>query len=78
MLVLAVWVLRRLPLWGAMLGSIAGALRVLVVDSPFRILGVTVPGLVRVLAIIGPAVLYYLLGCWYGSPMSLSRLITKL
>lgn len=49
MLVLAVWVLRQLPLWGAMLGSIAGALGVLVVDLPFRILRVTVPVLVPVL-----------------------------
>jgi hypothetical protein len=55
------WVPRRLPMWGAILGLIAGWFAAFVVNVPLRLLGVELPTGVRVLVVFVAALLYYLL-----------------
>jgi hypothetical protein len=55
------WVPRRLPIWGAILGLIVGLLAHFVLNLPFRLFGVTVPGILRGVAVIVIVVLYYFL-----------------
>ena len=57
----AAWAPKRLPLWGAILGLIAGSLGALVLNLPSRILGEAVSIPVRAVAVIVMAVVYYLL-----------------
>jgi hypothetical protein len=52
------WVPRRLPMWGAMLGLIAGMMAGPVLDLPLRVVGVH--GVRWVPIVVGP-VFYYLL-----------------
>ena len=54
------WVPQRLPLWGAILGLIAGSLAVFAFNLPSRILGATVPSALRGAAVLLIGVLYYL------------------
>ncbi len=55
------WVPSRLPVWGAILGAMAGGMAALVLNLPLRVAGVSfAPGL-RALGIIVGAVAYYLL-----------------
>ena len=55
------WVPKRLPLWGAILGLIAGSLGAFVLNLPSRILGLTVSIAVRDIAVVVMVVFYYLL-----------------
>jgi len=55
------WVPQRLPLWGAILGLMAGLLAAFVLDLPSRILGVTVPVTFRGVAVVVAVVFYYFL-----------------
>lgn len=55
------WVPQRLPIWGAILGLIAGMLATFVLNLPFHVLGVTVPVIWRGVAVIAIVVFYYLL-----------------
>lgn len=57
----AAWMPKRLPLWGAILGLIAGSLAAFVLNLPYRLFGVAVqPGL-RGVAVLIMATFYYLL-----------------
>ena len=51
----------RLPAWGALLGLIAGTFALLVVNLPSRVLGQTVPAMLRGVGVIAVMVLYYFL-----------------
>ncbi len=55
------WVPRRLPIWGAILGLIAGTLAAFVLDMPSRILGQTVPTALRGVGVAAVVAFYYLL-----------------
>jgi hypothetical protein len=55
------WVPQRFPLWGAILGLIAGLLATFVLNLPARILGETVPVILRGVAVAVIVVLYYFL-----------------
>lgn len=57
----AAWVPERLPLWGAILGLAVGLLAAFVVNLPFRIFGVAVPGIWRAGAVVLLVVVYYFL-----------------
>jgi hypothetical protein len=57
----AAWVPQRFPIWGAILGVIAGSLAAFVLNLPSRILGETTPITLRAAAVLVIAVLYYLL-----------------
>jgi hypothetical protein len=57
----AAWVPQRLPLWGAILGLMAGSLAAFVLNLPSRVLGETVPGTGRGVAVAVMAVFYYFL-----------------
>lgn len=61
MLAPSTWVPHRLPLWGAILGLIAGLLVGFVLNLPWRVLGVAVPTLARGVAVVALALFYYLL-----------------
>jgi hypothetical protein len=50
-----------LPLWGAILGLIAGVLAAFVLNLPFRVLGETVPVTLRGVGVVVIMVFYYLL-----------------
>lgn len=55
------WVPQRLSLWGAILGLIAGLLVVFVLNLPWRVLGITVPVIVRGVAVVAIVAFYDLL-----------------
>jgi len=55
------WVPRRLPIWGAILGLIAGTLTAFVLNLPSRILGQTVPAALRGAGVAVIVALYYVL-----------------
>jgi uncharacterized membrane protein len=55
------WVPQRLPLWGAILGVIAGSLGAFVLNLPSLILGETVPIALRAVAVVVIVLLYYFL-----------------
>ena len=57
MLAPARWVPRRLPLWGAMLGVLAGIVAGPVLDLPLRLVGL--PGMRWITVLVGP-ILYYI------------------
>lgn len=61
MLMPASWLPQRLPLWGAILGLIAGLLGVFVLNLPARISGVPMPAWTKALAVLLAIGLYYLL-----------------
>lgn len=61
MLAPASWVPRRLPLWGAILGVIAGLLALFVLNMPLRVANVDVPFTIRIFALLIAAGFYYLL-----------------
>ena len=63
---------QRVPLWGAIMGLIAGLLAALVLILPSRISGETVPVILRGVAVVMNAMSYYFFGCWYGSLVALS------
>ena len=51
----------RLPIWGAILGLIAGALAAFVLNLPSRILGQTLSAALRGLGVVAMVVFYYVL-----------------
>jgi hypothetical protein len=55
------WVPHRLPLWGAILGVMAGVLAAYVLNMPSRVLGETLSGAGRVAALVVLTVFYYFL-----------------
>jgi fructose-specific phosphotransferase system IIC component len=55
------WVPQRLPLWGAILGLIAGFLAAFVLNLPSRVTGETLPSTLRGLALVIIVVLYFFL-----------------
>ncbi|HUU13581.1 MAG TPA: hypothetical protein VM182_07705 [Terriglobia bacterium] len=55
------WVPQRLPLWGAILGVIAGFLGVFVLNLPSRIWGETVPIALGGVAVVVIVLFYYFL-----------------
>jgi hypothetical protein len=55
------WLPQRLPLWGAILGGIAGSLGVFVLNLPARISGVPMPAWRQALAVLFFVGFYYLL-----------------
>ena len=55
------WVPQRLPIWGAILGLIAGLLTFFVLNLPWRVLEVTVPGILRGVGVAIIVVIYYFL-----------------
>lgn len=57
----AAWVPQRLPLWGAVLGLIAGLLAAYVLDLPSRVLGETLSVFRRTVAVLVLTVFYYIL-----------------
>ncbi len=71
----AVWLPQRLPIWGAILGLIAGSLGAFVLNLPSRILGITVPAIVRGLAVFVMAGFYYLL--WMLVRVAYTTLVPK-
>lgn len=58
------WLPERLPLWGAILGLIAGSLGVFVLNLPARISGVPMPVWRQALTVLLFVGIYYLL--WLG------------
>ena len=63
------WVPQRLPAWGAILGVIAGIFAALVLNMPYRVLGVELPALVRGLAVLIAMGVYYFLWMLVRSAM---------
>ena len=55
------WVPQRLPLWGAILGLMAGLLAAFVLNLPLRGFGATVPVTWRGMAVVVIVVFYYFL-----------------
>ncbi len=55
------WTPERLPLWGTMLGVVAGLLAAFVLDMPSRIFGSPVPAVARLLAVLVLTLFYFLL-----------------
>ncbi len=55
------WVPQRLPLWGAILGVIAGFLGVFVLNIPSRISGETLPTALSGVAVLLTVLFYYFL-----------------
>ncbi len=51
----------RLPIWGALLGLLAGSFVAFVLDVPSRVLGQSVPAGLRVMMVVVIVLLYYLL-----------------
>jgi hypothetical protein len=52
------WVPQRFPIWGAILGLIAGLLAASVLNLPSRISGETVPATLRGVAVVVSAMFY--------------------
>jgi len=55
------WMPKRLPLWGAILGFMAGSMAAFVLNLPFRIFGVVVSVGFRGVAVLVMVLFYYLL-----------------
>lgn len=55
------WVPQRLPIWGTILGLMAGLLAFFVLNLPFRVLGVTAPVILRGVGVVMVVAFYYLL-----------------
>jgi len=55
------WVPQRFPIWGAILGLVAGFMAAFVLNLPSRILGGTVPVALRGVAVVVMVVFYYIL-----------------
>ena len=57
----AAWVPHRLPVWGAVLGFIAGLLALFVLNLPLRVFGVVTPVILRGAGVVVIVVLYFFL-----------------
>ena len=58
------WVPGRLPLWGAVLGIVAGLLAAFVLNMPYRVFGISLGGGLRAVGALVIAFFYYVL--WTG------------
>jgi hypothetical protein len=61
MLTPSTWMPKRLPLWGAILGLIAGSMAGFVLNLPLRIFGTVVPVGLRGVGVLVMVLFYYLL-----------------
>jgi hypothetical protein len=61
MLAPSAWVPQRLPIWGAILGLIAGMLAAFVLNLPLQILGRSVPAAFRGIGVVVIVAFYYVL-----------------
>jgi len=61
MLAPAGWVPERLPIWGAVLGLVAGMMALFVLNLPLRVLAVTGAGGLRGVGVVVIVVFYYVL-----------------
>jgi drug/metabolite transporter (DMT)-like permease len=61
LLIPSAWIPERLPLWGAILGLIAGSIAAFVLNLPSRFLGATVSLPLRGAAVLVMVLFYYLL-----------------
>ncbi len=57
----ASWLPQRLPLWGAILGLLAGLNAFVVLNLPLRVFGVTAPDILRGVGVVVIGVFYYFL-----------------
>ena len=55
------WLPQRLPIWGTILGIVAGLMAIFVLNLPSRVLGVALPTTVKAFIVLVVALLYYLL-----------------
>jgi hypothetical protein len=55
------WLPKRLPLWGAFLGLLAGSMGIFVLNLPSRFLGEPVSLLLRGIGVLAGTLLYYLM-----------------
>jgi hypothetical protein len=55
------WVPERLPIWGTILGLVAGLLAFFVLNLPWRVFGITAPLVWRGIGVVVLVVFYYLL-----------------
>ena len=55
------WVPRRLPIWGMILGIVAGLMAIFVLNVPSRVLGVMLPNPTGALVVLSAGVFYYVL-----------------
>ncbi len=55
------WMPRRLPIWGTILGIVAGLLALFVLDLPYRVLGAALPAIGKAVGVLVGAVIYYAL-----------------
>jgi len=55
------WLPQRLPLWGAILGLLAGVGAFVVLNLPLRVFGVTAPVILRGVGVVVIGVFYYFL-----------------
>ena len=55
------WVPERLPIWGTILGLVAGLLAFCVLNLPWRVFGIMVPLVWRGIGVVVLVVFYYLL-----------------
>ena len=61
MLAPAAWVPQRFPLWGSLLGLLAGIVAALVLNVPSRVAGASVPLALRILDVVAIMAFYYFL-----------------
>lgn len=69
------WLPQRLPLWGAILGLIAGSLAAFALNLPSRIFGIMVPLGLRGVGVVVMAGFYYLL--WMVVRVAYTSLASK-
>jgi len=55
------WVPRRLPVWGFILGILAGLMAIVVLNLPSRMLGISMSNAAKVLVVLLAGVFYYVL-----------------
>jgi len=55
------WVPRRWPIWGFILGILAGLMAIVVLNLPFRILGIALSNAARAIVVLLAGVFYYVL-----------------
>ena len=55
------WFPQRLPAWGAVLGAIVSVVGAFVIDVPLRMFGLSIPGALKLLAVVFAALIYYVL-----------------
>ena len=67
------WVPRRFPIWGTILGTLAGLMAIFALNLPTRIWGIVLPNTTRVLIVLLAGFFYYLL--WFIVGIVYKRLL---